>query len=204
MTRTGRSDRERAPRMRTIRSDRLQLVPVTIENAGVLWEVLQKPDLRDFQDLPDLGVEQFKRSVAERPAALDPAAAGRFEWLVYSNPPAGEPLGWVSLRISDRMLTTAEIGYSIVRGHRNRGIATEAVGMLIEEGFTRTRLRVVRAYCVPENAPSRAVLRRHGFEDEGILSHGATVQGQPVDVIAHSLARERWESRLTENLPTES
>jgi RimJ/RimL family protein N-acetyltransferase len=190
--------------MRTICSDRLQLIPVTIENADVLWEVLQQPDLRDFQDLPELGVEQFKRSVAERPGVLQPAVAGRFEWLVYSNPPAGEALGWVSLRISDRMLAAGEIGYSIVRAHRNRGIATEAVGMLIDEGFTCTRLSVVRAYCVPENAPSRAVLRRHGFEDEGVLPHGATVQGQPVDVIAHSLARERWQSRLTESPPTRS
>lgn len=183
--------------MRSIRSDRLQLVPVTPENSGVLWAVLQEPGLRDFQDLPDVDAAQFKRTVADRPRVLEPSAAGRFEWLVYFGLPGREtdsPLGWVSLRISERTPTIAEIGYSVVREQRGRGIATEAVAALIGEGFGSARLRCVRAYCVPRNVSSRTVLTRNGFEDDGLLPHGATVQGQPVDVIAYSLQRERWES----------
>ena len=93
-------------------------------------------------------------------------------------------------READR--TTAEIGYSVVRAYRGRGIATEAVAALIDEGFTRARLREIRAYCLPENVSSRAVLQRNGFEDDGTLPRGATVQGRPVDVIAHTLEREQW------------
>ena len=184
--------------MRTIQSERLCLVPVARENAGALWEVLQEPDLRDFQDLPDVDVAAFERTVAARPAALEPLTTGRFEWLVYfDTPERGEPLGWVSLRIAERTPSAAEIGYSIVRTHRGRGIATEAVAALVDEGFRYAQLRRIRAYCVPENLSSRAVLQRNGFVDEGILPHGATVQGRPVDVIGHTLERERWESRLT-------
>jgi ribosomal-protein-alanine N-acetyltransferase len=177
--------------MKTIRTKRLRLEPVTTENAGVLWEVLQEPDLRDYQDLPDLDLAGFLRSVGSRPNRLEPGAAGRFEWLVYLEDTA-QPIGWVSLRIAERTRSTAEIGYSIVRAHRGRGIASEAVGALVDEGFTSAELRRIRAYCVPENLSSRAVLRRNAFEDDGILPHGATVQGQPVDVIAHTLERERW------------
>lgn len=177
-------------------------MPVKPENAEVLWDVLQEPDLRDFQDLPDVDVEKFRRTVAARPPVLEPSAPGRFEWIVYfSDAPSPEPLGWVSLRISERTPTTAEIGYSVVRAYRGRGIATEAVAALVEEGFTRARLSRVRAFCVPENVSSRAVLRRNGFEDDGIVPHGATVQGQPVDVIAHSLERKRWQTRLTPSPP---
>ena len=113
--------------MRSIRSDRLQLVPVTPENSGVLWAVLQEPGLRDFQDLPDVDAAQFQRTVADRPRVLEPSAAGRFEWLVYFGLPGRETdsqLGWVSLRISERTPTIAEIGYSVVREQRGRGIAT--------------------------------------------------------------------------------
>jgi [ribosomal protein S5]-alanine N-acetyltransferase len=179
--------------MNIISTKRLRLVPVTPENAELLWEVLQEPDLRDYQDLPDLDREQFLRAVSERPRRLAPGVTGRFEWLVYA---IDEPdaIGWVSLRISDRAQSTAETGYSIVRSHRGRGFATEAVSGLIDEGFRSAHLRRVRAYCVPENLSSRAVLRRNGFEDEGMLHHGATVQGQPVDVIAHTLERERWQN----------
>jgi RimJ/RimL family protein N-acetyltransferase len=167
---------------------------VTPENADLLWEVLQEPDLRDYQDLPDLDLGQFLNAVSERPRRLAPGITGRFEWLVYAAEVGPEAVGWVSLRISDRTQSTAEIGYSVVRSYRNRGFGTEAVSALIDEGFRSARLRRIRAYCVPENLSSRAVLRRNGFEDDGMMHHGATVQGQPVDVIAHTLERDRWQT----------
>jgi RimJ/RimL family protein N-acetyltransferase len=178
----------------------LWLVPVTSANAELLWQVLQEPDLRDYQDLPDLNRAQFLRMVGARPKRFGAGATGRFEWLVhFDGGEDGEPLGWVSMRISESNRTTGEIGYSVVRGHRGKGIATEAVAALIDEGFCRARLREIRAYCLPENASSRAVLRRNGFEDRGTLTRGATVQGRSVDVIAHALDRERWSARLSEN-----
>jgi RimJ/RimL family protein N-acetyltransferase len=183
-----------------IRTARLYLQPVREENAQTLWEVIQQPDLRDFQDLPDLDLAAFRRSIAQRPKELRPSIAGRFEWLVYfsgahQNRDAG-PLGWVSLRVAERATERAEIGYSIVRAHRRRGIATEAVAGLVAEAFERAQLESVRAYCVPENASSRAVLERNGFSEEGVSRHGATVQGQAVDIVAYSLERERWQSQL--------
>jgi [ribosomal protein S5]-alanine N-acetyltransferase len=179
--------------MRTIRTARLRMVPVTPANAGLLWEVLQEPDLRDFQDLPTLDRAQFLSAVRARPARLAPGVTGRFEWLLYFlQADEREPLGWVSMRIAEAGGTTGEIGYSVVRAHRGRGIATEAVAALIAEGFERANLRRIRAYALPRNLSSRAVLRRNGFKDEGTLPHGATLQGQPVDVIVHAIDRDRW------------
>jgi [ribosomal protein S5]-alanine N-acetyltransferase len=186
--------------MRVIRSERLRLVPVTPANARVLWDVLQEPDLRDYQDLPDVALVQFQRTVAMRPNRLDQGASGRFEWLIEFDTADSRQLGWVSLRIGERSTFTGEIGYSVVAAFRNRGIAREAVEALIEESFRRAKLRRVRAYCVPENASSRAVLRRIGFEDEGILPSGATVNGQPVDVISYAMERERWQELKTREL----
>jgi [ribosomal protein S5]-alanine N-acetyltransferase len=178
--------------VRTIRTPRLRLVPVTTANAGVLWALLQEPDLRDYQDLPDVDRASFVRVVGGRPTQFGPGIAGRFEWLLHHLNGRDEPLGWVSLRIADATRGTAEIGYSVVRGHRGKGIATEAVAALVDEGFRRARLSEIRAYCLPENLSSRAVLRHNRFEDQGTLTRGATVQGKPVDVILHSLPRTRW------------
>ncbi len=184
--------------MRRIRTARLRLEPVTAANAGMLWDVLQEPDLRDYQDLPDLNRAQFLRTVGSRPTRFGPAATGRFEWLVHLGD-GMERVGWISLRISESSRSTAEIGYSVVRAHRGRGFATEAVAALVDEGFRRTRVQRIRAYCLPENLPSRAVLRNNGFEDEGMLSRAAIVGGKPVDVILHSLERERWSAGATAN-----
>jgi [ribosomal protein S5]-alanine N-acetyltransferase len=185
--------------MRNIYTERLRLVPVTPANANVLWNVLQAPDLRDYQDLPDIGLTQFSRTVATRPNLLEPGASGRFEWLIFFEGGERTALGWVSLRIGEKSPSTAEIGYSIVAEFRDRGIATEAVEALVDEGFERLLLRRMRAYCVPENRSSLAVLKRAGFESDGVMPHGATVSGHPVDVLAHVLERDRWEAIRVRN-----
>lgn len=180
--------------MRTITTERLRLEPVTTENARVLWDVLQLPGLRDFQDLPDVDLAQFRRNVSGRPRSLEIGVWGRFEWLIYLEG-IEEPVGWASLRVGERTTFAAEVGYSVVLAYRGRGIATEAVDALVEEAFARLHMRRVRAYCVPENLASRAVLEHAGFEDDGVLPHGATVQGQPVDVLGFVLERSTWEGR---------
>jgi len=186
--------------VQTLLSERLRLVPVTTENAQTLWDILQLPDLRNFQDLPDIDLVQFQRNVASRPRSLAPGRFGRFEWLIYLEG-VTEPVGWASLRIGERTTFAAEIGYSVVRDYRGRGIATEAVHTLLDHAFMRLRLRRVRAYCVPENAASRVVLARAGFEEDGILPHGATIAGQPVDVLGHVLERARWEGLRPSKTP---
>lgn len=180
--------------MRVIRTRRLRLVPVTPANAVALWDLLQMPDLRDYQDLPDVDRAAFLRIVGGRPTRFAPGSIGRFEWLLHYAQNDSEPIGWVSLRVAEASRISAEIGYSVVKEHRSKGIATEAVGALVDEGFRRARLREIRAYCLPENLSSRAVLYNNGFEDRGTLPRGATVQGKPVDVILHALNRERWSS----------
>jgi ribosomal-protein-alanine N-acetyltransferase len=174
--------------VRSISTGRLHLVPVTPANADQLWSVLQKPDLRDYQDLPEVDLAQFRRTVAARPRQLRPGAWGRFEWLLFLDGIA-EPVGWASLRISERSTSSGEVGYSVVREYRGRGIATEALRAVVREAFQSLALRRVRAYCVPDNVASRSVLRHAGFEEDATLPHGATVHGRPVDVVGYVLNR---------------
>jgi len=177
--------------MHTIETPRLRLVPVTPRNAGILWELLQQPDLRTYQDLPAAGRKAFGQMVAARPTQLSAGSTGRFEWLVqFANSSAS--LGWVSLRISDRKETAGEIGYSILREHRGKGVATEAVRALLMQAFDIAGVTRVQAFCVPANEPSRRLLKRLNFHADGILPHGATISGRPVDVLVHKLDRDAW------------
>ena len=81
--------------MRTIRTARLHLVPVSPKNAGELWEIPQQPDLRAYQDLPTMSPKAFGELVASRPARLLPGATGRFEWMVTLAP---SPAPWAGSR----------------------------------------------------------------------------------------------------------
>jgi len=186
--------------MRTIRTQRLRLVPVTAQNAAVLWRVLQAPDLRTYQDLPNLSAGAFRAMVVSRPKRLRPGAVGRFEWIVYLHR-MRRPAGWVSLRLSERD-DAGEIGYTIVREFRRRGLATEAVRSLLEEAFSRAKIDRVSAYCVPSNQPSRDVLTRLGFREGALVHNGASVAGKAVDVLHHVLSRRDWiQSAKTIEIP---
>ncbi|MBV8688759.1 MAG: GNAT family N-acetyltransferase [Candidatus Eremiobacteraeota bacterium] len=186
--------------MRLIRTQRLRLVPVTGQKAALLWRLLQAPDLRMFQDLPNLSEGAFRAMVNSRPKRLRPGAVGRFEWLVYLHR-MRRPAGWVSLRLSERD-DTGEIGYTIVREFRGRGFATEAVAALLHEAFARGQLDRISAYCVPDNRPSRKVLARLGFREGALVHNGASVAGRAVDVLHHVIARRDWlQSAKTIEIP---
>jgi ribosomal-protein-alanine N-acetyltransferase len=178
--------------MRTLRSGRIALVPVDARNARELWEVLNAPDLRKFQDIPRVRVEEFERQVRARPKALRAGATGRFEWLVRPVD-TGTAIGWISLRINDRSPRTGEVGYSLVQEARGRGYASEALRLVIDEGFRSGELDEIQACIVPENVASRHVLDRTGFREERLLRSGAVIRGRHVDVLLFSLTRASWD-----------
>lgn len=170
---------------KAIRTPRLRLVPVDASNAETLWELMQDRELRTYQDLPDMERPHFRALVTSGRGSFRAKRPGRFEWLIEGE--GGEAIGWVSLRVGDRDAESGEIGYSLLAPYRGRGMATEAVKALVDEAFGEGRLRRLRAYCLPENHASRALLRRVGFREEGVLKRGASLRGRAVDVVSYSL-----------------
>jgi RimJ/RimL family protein N-acetyltransferase len=187
--------------MKTLHAERLTLVPVEARNARELWEVLNAPDLRKYQDIPRVRAEEFERQVRARPRALEPGATGRFEWIVR----AGEPqraVGWISLRVNDRTPRVGEVGYSLLSAARGHGYASGALGAVIDESFVSAELEEIQACIVPENVASRAVLDRTGFREERVLRSGAVIRGRHVDVLLFSLTRASWDRARREAATT--
>jgi ribosomal-protein-alanine N-acetyltransferase len=177
--------------MRGVSAERVALVPVDPRNARELWQVLNGPDLRKYQDIPRVRAEEFERQVRARPKMLRPGATGRFEWLVK----CGEPetaVGWISLRVNDRTPRIGEVGYSLLPEARGKGYATDALRAMIDEAFGAAELDEVQACIVPENVASRAVLDRVGFREERTLRGGAVIRGRHVDVLLFTVTRASW------------
>lgn len=62
---------------------------------------------------------------------------------------------------------SVEIGYGIDESHRNQGYAAEAVGGLCRWAFAQPGVRLVEAETAPDNAASRRVLAKNGFQLTG-------------------------------------
>lgn len=173
---------------KSMATERLRLVPVTSKNAEVLWRLMQTPELRTYQDLPTMERAQFVSMIGAYARAADFDGPGRHEWLLERRSD-GAILGWVSLRIGEATQEKGELGYSLLQEYRGNGYATEAVKALVDLAFTQANLGMVRAYCLPENERSRALLERLGFREDGRLKHGASLRGRAVDVLCYTLSR---------------
>ncbi len=172
----------------------MRLEPVTVDNADVLWRIMQSAHLREFQDVPRYTREEFRERVAARPKRFEARAIGRFEWLVINNE-SGRAMGWISLRFGDQVRGIGEIGYSLLAPYRGSGYAREAVAALIDTAFASIALKQVDACCVPANLASRRLLRALGFVQLKIQRHGAVVRGRPVDIVLYRQRREEWLAR---------
>ena len=79
-------------------------------------------------------------------------------------------LGWKGTPSPDGEV---EIGYGLAAGSRGRGLATHAVGALLDWLRAQPSVRRVVAQTEPDNTPSRRVLERLGFtvtgeDDDGV------------------------------------
>jgi RimJ/RimL family protein N-acetyltransferase len=83
--------------------------------------------------------------------------------------PAGEFLGATGFHAPDWTTPKAEIGYFLLPPARGKGLATEAVQLMIHYAFDHMAVNRVWATCDADNAASANVLRRAGVPEEGRL-----------------------------------
>ena len=83
----------------------------------------------------------------------------------------GELIGTVGLVPDPKRENPAArmIGYSLAESFWGIGIMTEAVRATLSYGFIQLGLELISACCYPDNAASRAILKKCGFEYEGML-----------------------------------
>lgn len=102
-------------------------------------------------------------------------------------------LGGIALsRVTRGAASMASVGYWIGAAHQRRGFMTTALKGLIrfafddEEGLGLHRLE---AACLPENEPSRRVLARVGFSEEGRARSYLKIDGAWRDHLLFGLVR---------------
>lgn len=91
----------------------------------------------------------------------------------------------------------AEIGYELAPEQWGRGIMTEAIGAVLQWGFTTMGLHRVEAQIHPANIGSQRVLEKLGFVQEGYFreNYYEVAEGQFTDTAVFSLLQSTWMSR---------
>lgn len=89
----------------------------------------------------------------------------------------------------------SRIGYDLMAVHRRKGIMTEAMTAVLDYGFETMGLNRVEALVDPRNEPSEALLRKLGFQREGVLREDTYFHGRFVDDVCYSLLAREWRGR---------
>lgn len=76
-----------------------------------------------------------------------------------------------------------------------RGIATEAVQLVLEFGFQTLNIHRIEAYVAPQNLASVRVLEKSGFIREGLLRQLLFINGVWVDHYMYAILQNDFKNR---------
>ncbi|MEA2782046.1 MAG: [ribosomal protein S5]-alanine N-acetyltransferase [Rhodospirillaceae bacterium] len=89
----------------------------------------------------------------------------------------------------------ASLGYWMGAAYAHQGLMGEALTALLPYAFDRLGLHRIEAACLPHNKPSRALLAKLGFRDEGYAAKYLKINGQWQDHVLHALLAEEYRRR---------
>lgn len=124
----------------------------------------------------------------------DPRADPAHRNLTIVERSTGRPVGAFSIRPGFQR-QRGDIGYWVGIPFQGRGYATAAVARGLEIAFGEMGMEKVEACAFVGNHPSRRVLEKNGFLQEGLTRKAVLKRGRWLDEWALGITREEWEAR---------
>ena len=92
---------------------------------------------------------------------------------------------------------TASLGYWVGEPFARQGYMRAALPLVLDFSFDRLRLHRVEAACLPTNVPSRALLMRTGFHQEGYARQYLCIDGKWQDHLLFAMLSADWRKPST-------
>jgi len=102
-----------------------------------------------------------------------------------------QPVGVVTCHDIDRFNRRTSLGYWLSEHMAGQGIMTHAVRRLTLKSFGDFGFNRVDVFCAVDNARSRAIPERLGFEFEGVLKQREWLYTRYVDHAVYALTRDQ-------------
>lgn len=131
--------------------------------------------------------EQYKQIITEWNIAF-----ARNESLTLAIVSEGNMVGIISFHPIDWVNRRVELGYWLAPKYEGNGYMTKACQAMLQIAFEEYDLHRVEIHCIKENERSRAVARRLGMKEEGILKDSIWVYDQPYDRVIYGITRNEW------------
>jgi ribosomal-protein-alanine N-acetyltransferase len=90
---------------------------------------------------------------------------------------------------------TGSLGYWTGERFARQGYMTAGLRLVLGFAFERLKLHRVEAACLPHNGPSRGLLLKTGFREEGYAREYLCIDGRWQDHVLFAMLREEWVAR---------
>lgn len=165
-----------------VRAGEVQLRPVRLRDGGA-WSTAKTRDEEQLRPWEPTGIGSWaaRHHTTSWPGVCTSlrGSARRGALLPFVIELDGRFAGQLTIgNVVRGALRSAWIGYWVATPVTGGGVATAAVALGVDHCFGPAGLHRVEATVRPENGPSRAVLARTGFREEGLLRRYLEVDGQ--------------------------
>ncbi|GGE78551.1 GNAT family N-acetyltransferase [Priestia taiwanensis] len=117
----------------------------------------------------------------------------RVKWGIFANERPERLLGIIEALDFNQKVNMVTIGYFLGEEHWGKGIATEAVRILIQFLFTEATINRIQAEVMPPNEVSKKVLMKNGLREEGTLRQATYWSGKGiVDLDIYSILKDEY------------
>lgn len=169
-------------------SPRLRLREVRDDDAAALFAIHSDARVMRYWSYP----AWTELAQAEQKIADIQRQRRELDMLVWAIADADTDLqiGSSAIFYMDLTQARAEIGYSLHPDWQGRGLASEALQLVLGYAFTELGLRRIEADIDPRNLPSCRLVERFGFVREGLLRERWHVNGEICDSAIYGLLRQ--------------
>lgn len=177
-------------RLPKIHTERLILRPARLADAEDLYEYCRDPRVARYV-LWDAhtSLHQTRSYVRFLMRQYRDAAPSTFVIELEASHKVIGTIGFLWVQPDNR---SAEVGYSLNRDYWNQGIMTEALGAILDFGFTKLNLNRIEAEHDVMNAASGRVMAKVGMQYEGTLRQRIFNKGSFADVALYSMLKEDY------------
>lgn len=177
-------------RLPLLESERLRLRRIELRDAPAMFDVFGDPEVMRYWSRPPFeSVEQIAEHIEEIGENFHSRTL--FQWGITRSD-EDRVIGTCTLYRLDEAHRRGEIGFAVGRSEWGRGVASEAVGALLEFAFRALDLHRIEADADPRNERSIRLLERQGFQREGVLRARYFVGDEIQDALVLGLLRPDW------------
>ncbi|MEK3911321.1 GNAT family N-acetyltransferase [Paenibacillus sp. FSL H7-0331] len=172
-------------------TERFVLRQMTLEDAPTVFEIFSDGDVtKDMGEDPFTSIQQAEGLITFMNNLFHQNKAFRWGIILKENNTLVGTCGyngWETHRGS-----RGEIGYDLGKKYWRQGYMTEVLKSVIAFGFETMEFNRIEAFTNLDAEPSMLLLKKLGFNEDGILRGYASFHGEYVDQRCYSLLQREW------------